>query len=344
MPKRLALAFALFTALLPAQTFTLPSTAEADMKALISPVSKMFADSFALSVPFGAAAGNYAPLNYHFLIPLLDIYLTAPAIVSVGKIDLAVLDTLSIPGAGANLKSALGPLSAFPYFPTAMLAVTGKARLQLPIPIVKDIELDFKFGLVPQFLKTVLAGALASVPGFGLNYDATLWGVGARYRLVNLKVFTIGVGAMYNHLDYTFNLNFDAPRSTIGTYTFPGFGSTTLEQQITLNLTNQFKSSVLSFDVQAGLNLAIFQLYAGVGANFDLSGPYQSGYLITGTTYTNGIATAAPVRIGGTVNATSTAVVPKFAVGFRLSLLDVQAESTFDLKAFGARAGIAVSF
>lgn len=348
MLKRSILALMLFASLLPAQTnlpsFSLPASAEADMKILINPVSKMFADSFALSVPFSAAAGNYAPLNYHFLIPLLDIYLTAPAIIGLGKIDLSVLDTLSIPGAASSIKGALSPLAAFPYFPTAMLAVTAKARLQLPIPIVKDLEFDLKFGFVPQVIKTVIGDALKTVPGFGLNYDATLFGIGARYRLVNLKVFTFGAGVMYNYLDYTFNLNFDAPRSTIGTYTFPGFGTTTLEQQITLNLTNQFKSSVISLDVQAGLNLLLFQLYAGVGVNFDLSGPYQSSYLITGNTYTNNVLTAAPIRIGGTSTATATAVVPKFAVGFRLSLLDVQAESTFDLKAMAARAGVAVSF
>jgi hypothetical protein len=350
MPKRFLLVLAFCVALLPAQTIptiTIPTNALADTKGLVTPVTTMLAQSFALSVPFGAAAGNFTPLNYHFLIPVLDVYLTAPLIVSAGAIDLKALDSLPA-GAGDSFKAALGPMAQFAYLPLPMLAVTGKARLQLPIPIVKDLELQFKFGVVPQFVKDLLTTALSGTPGFALDYDMSLFGIGARYRFVNLKVFSFGAGAMINTLDYRFNLKFTTPKQTIGTYANPidGSNNMVIQQDMVLNLTNKFNSTVLSVDAVAGLNLLIFQLYAGVGLNFDLSGPYKSSYGISGSTYTNDVAVdlSTPLSFGDSVSVTPGALVPKFALGFRLSILDVQAESTFDLKAVAVRAGIAVSF
>ncbi len=339
------LSFLLVLSTLTAQ-ITLPDSAKSDAQKLGQVMTKFIGTSLASGVPFTAASGNFAPYEYHFLVPVVDLYLAGPAIVGASKIDMGIFDDPAYKGllGIGQLKSALGPLGAFPYLPVPTFAGSLHARLQLPIPVVKDIELMFKFGFIPSFAQDLLQGALSGVPGLKLDLQNNLIGFGARYRLINLGIFKFGFDASYNHLAGNFNIAMTSPAQKIGDYSaIPGSPLGVLTSDMTVSVKNIYDSSVIGIGADANINLFIFQLYGGLGLNWDVTPGYQSSYEITGRFYNNGTLQGTLQPFGETIKTGTGGFVPKFSVGFRFLIIDVSAESTFDLKSIAARAAIALS-
>ena len=319
-----------------AQT-TLPTEATTVATNLGASAARALGSAFVNGAPFTAGAGNFAPLEYHFLVPLVDVYLSGPIILGAGKVDFSSIDSLGA-ALGTDIGKSLGPFKALGYFPIPVVAAAAKFRLTLPIPILKDLEVTAKFGGIPTPVQDLLKAQLANIPGMKLDFDNTLIGVGARYRFVNLKVFQMSGALGYNNINGKFNLSFTTPKQTLGT-----FSNVTYTQDQTISITNEYNFSVLTLDLMANLNLSIFQLYGGLGLNLDVSKPYTSSFGIGGVVYQNGVASTAGLSVGGIVPLDRAVLVPKFSLGFRFAIIDISAESTFDLKSLALRAGIALS-
>jgi hypothetical protein len=325
---------------------TLPASAQADAQKLGQVMTKFLGNSLAKSVPFTAASANYAPYEYHFLIPVIDLYVSGPAVIGASKVDLGIFDDPAYSGlAGiSQIKSSLAPFSTFAYLPVPTFAIAAHARLQLPIPVIKDIELMFKFGFIPSFAQDLLQGALKGVPGIKLDIRNDLIGFGARYRLLNTGIFKFGFDASYNHLSGNFNIAMTTPKQTIGDYTsVPSSPYGVLKSDMTIAVANKYDSSVLALGLDANVNLFILQIYGGLGLNWDLTPSYNSSYSITGTLYNNDVSQGNLLSISEIIKTGSGVLTPKFALGLRLLILDIQAESTFDLKTIALRAAVALS-
>lgn len=323
--------------------------AAASTKKLGDSLVGVLGSSFSYSLPFLASAGNYAPLEYGKLIPLIDFYVSGPIMIAGGKVDPKALSDMNdalkaLPGGGGtDLKKITDTIGQLPFFPAPPLLVgAARGRLQLPIPIVKDLELTVKVGGIPGDLAKPLISPLLP-PGMTLDVNAFLFGVGARYRLVNLKVFQLGVAGAFNNLSGRFNVGFGLGSSqavaTSGT-------NGTIEQKISFNIKNDYNFSTINLDLIANLNLLIFQLYggAGLGVNFGAGG--SSSYTINGDTVLKVAGTSsnlAPLSVSGSYPY-RTELVPKLALGFRLFILDVSGEVSIPFNAVALRAALAFSF
>ncbi|MBL8993322.1 MAG: hypothetical protein JNM63_08285, partial [Spirochaetia bacterium] len=201
--------------------------AAASTKKLGDALVGVLGSSFSYGLPFLASAGNYAPLEYGKLIPIIDVYVSGPIMIAGGKVDQTALAAMNdalkaLPGGGGqDIKKMTDLFNTLPFFPAPPLLVgAARGRLQLDIPVIKDLELTVKVGGIPgELAKTFISPVLPA--GMTLDVNAFLFGVGARYRLVNLKVFQLGIAGAFNNLSGRFNVGFGLGSSqavsTVGT-------------------------------------------------------------------------------------------------------------------------------
>lgn len=356
MLRKLVLAAFVAAAWLPAQAPNVDltsfsnggSVADDLKKGLLNPLTGLLASGYAKGVPFTAAAGNFIPNRYHFLIPLVDFYISGPVLIGAGSMDKKFLNDLKADANfGAQIYKALSPYEQYLYAPVPVLAVSMAARIDLPI--LKMFELQVKFGQVPGQVQDLMKSVFSSLP-VGLDIDASTFGLGARVNLINTTLFQLSVGANYDTLTTKANIKYE-----IKDMVLLQDSNGKLTQDLTFALTNQFQTRVLSANLHASINLAILQIYGGLGLNMDLSEPYKSSFTVAGPLKyvpNSGSPYAAYLPSGqqgsiyqkAEVAIPRADIIPKFAVGVRFLVIDIQGESTFDFSAVAARAGVALSF